>query len=648
MHTSWQIVFQVFTLLASYKANELENQILAIEKTGKQNFTCIGQLIKEIHKEAHIESLFIIEPQQSRDSRLKIIYEMGIPKLILSPGQVVQWQKLFSRNMLTVAVLQEKWQSELWRTLARSLNFIRQTRILMVMAPHLETREKLNANLLKNLENYKMTNVLICFPSNAVGDSLDITYHAVKPYPWYHLQSFTWQGEANHSFYPPHWRNFHNMSIITMPDQSITNSMVFYDGPGKWKLNGLAARLVILFAEHYNASLRYYMPLEDETLHKGMHWAELTTLTAKGLINIPMMFRPDFNGSHWLIMPYPFLVGKWLVTVPCGQRMHIKEVYTLLTTKEVTAIFLLAMLVFSLLHSVMNKVCGGTYLKPINLLLNDKIIPGLLGQAVSLTSTAWFAQKLMYLLLFLFGLNLSTSFTAHLNTMITSLPFHKEIETFEDLNRVNRKILFNTLDTKSLVDTNRLKPMENVLVYTDNNTLYRETRNSLNTSYGYAISSTLWSIYEQQQLYMGQRLFCAPPGLTLYDILPSGIPLEVNSEFKEAIEHFIFQTYTVGLQNQWYSSLFVDLVKYKQIPFSRGAPKPRNRTLNLDDFHWVWMIVLVGLGGSALTFVGEIMLHYFLRKRKWGSNQIRRRKQKVIKTAQQQQQFDNNKEKIIF
>ncbi|XP_075144738.1 uncharacterized protein LOC142219821 [Haematobia irritans] len=593
MKTLLQVVLQLSVFLVMLKL--MENKIIFdMNRMLKASGNFYSDFIKEIDREKNIESLLIIQRNFSIDPRIHEIYGIEIPKIITEPGQTVEYKKKFHSNILSVAIHDGHLDMEIMETLALTLENMRQSRIVMVMV-NIDDKNASQKYTLKTCEKYKMTSVLVHFINSE--KPLSGSYYMIKPYPLYHWQILKWRSVNKATYFPKHWRNLANTSIITMPDNSIYNGFVFHNDLGQWKLNGLAARLVMLFAERYNATLQFYMTIEKE-YKNFIHLSELSTLTFEGLINVPMILRPGFNGSHWLQMSYPAIVGKWMLAIPCPRLMDIAEIYSIITSKVVLISILLSVLVFSMVHSIMEKLCGNK-LNLINLLINDKILPGLLGQSCMVISNSWKAQKIMYMLLFLYGLNLSTSFSATLNTLITSAPQHKEIKTFDDLRSSQVKILFDSLDVKAMECPNPLELIQNNLVYTTNNTFYREHRDSLNTTYGYTLTTPMWTLIRQQQLYMDQEILCTSRDLILYNILLSAIPLERNSPFKEPLDHLIFQIHTAGLTNIWYSSMFLDLLKYEKISLDHKNHGKTYHALDVKDLYWIWMILIIDMFSTS-------------------------------------------------
>lgn len=152
--------------------------------------------------------------------------------------------------------------------------------------------------------------------------------YQLKPYPYYHLEHINLDAfSSNILLFPQHWRNLHKTPLLTMADQSIANSMIFPDTQkGQYKFNGLPARLVVLFAEKFNATLEMALPI---TLGETIHISRLHNPKGEGRLNMPMILYPGFDGKRWLHMSYPIIVGKWMVALPSAQRLKIKEVYKL-------------------------------------------------------------------------------------------------------------------------------------------------------------------------------------------------------------------------------------------------------------------------------------------------------------------------------
>ncbi|XP_073821546.1 uncharacterized protein [Musca autumnalis] len=194
---------------------------------------------------------------------------------------------------------------ELMEIAARSLYYIRQSRVLII-AQNIINKQEFMDTCLNLLQEYPMTNVLLHFIESSQEIPLD--YQQLKPYPKFHWQ-FRSLRETKLVYYPQHWRNLHGVNITTHTDQSIPATVAYKDVQGNWKLNGHVARLVLLFVEHFNGTLRMYKTLNEGEVD---HFTIVADMATKRLIDIAMCLHVISTPGHstWIYASDVYEIGQ--------------------------------------------------------------------------------------------------------------------------------------------------------------------------------------------------------------------------------------------------------------------------------------------------------------------------------------------------
>lgn len=572
------------------------------EKQEVKSLNFYKEWLREIKQQKFYDGLLIVQNSEPQDPRLQNIYTLREPKMIITDRNYLNYKIQFNSEILTIVIMECRFSSSLWQFIANTLNGIRQTRILLIMT-NIRDIGKIQTQVLKESEEYHFTNVLMHFLNKVPTPE----YFQLMPYPKYYfrLQEI---GKSQGEYFPVHWRDMKGKAILTLPDQIIPRSMMYQDRKGRMKFTGFAAKLILLFVEQFNATLK--MPHQPK-INEVIHYSILYNRTKNGELDIPMSVYPVFHGETLKHLSTITEVSKWMIMIPCAPRMKISQVYEVLLTPELFSIIIMFTITFSLVHTLIDKLFYD-HMIWLNLLMSDRVIPGILGQTFALKNSNLISLRMIYILIFVLGVYNSTIFSAHLQTLITSPPFQRPITSFEDLRKSGKKILLTGLDLQLLLGSDAVlqRKLADILEYTDNGTLYTEYRKNFNTTYAYKVTAALWQVFSNVQLYYVEKVFCVTEDMNIWDTLPYGFPLYEHSPYREPLNHIIHKVHAVGLLHAWKFQVFNDLLKLKEITLRDSSRIKTYDDLTEGDLLMVWLILAVGLAGSLMVFLVEILVYY--------------------------------------
>ncbi|XP_046810178.1 uncharacterized protein LOC124420667 [Lucilia cuprina] len=532
---------------------------VSIKETKDLNF--YKDLLTEIGRQQSYDGLLIVQHMQPQDVTLQMIYSLQKPKIIITNLQDFYYKGEYNSDILAVIIMEFLFHQELWQHFVNILAYMRQIRILMILVD-ISNKEELLSEILKECEKSKTTNVIVHFLNSTLSEQPSRSYYFyLWPYPRYHFQAINFT--AAKEYYPTNWRNMKGKSIITLPDQNIPRSSLYKDSKGQLQITGFAYKFVQTFTEYYNAS---YKLLYQPKLGEILHFSTLENMTKHGILDMPMSVAPIDSSRKLLRLSYPIELTKWKIMLPCAKRMKINKVYEELLNAKLFSVVIIFTIAFSLIHTIIEKLFYNQMFW-LNLLMSDKVIPGVLGQSFILRNSYLISLRFVYVLIFVMGLFLSTLISAHLQTLITRPPLHGEINTFEKLRLSGRKILMDILDMKYVDDDDYVVygKMKGTIEYTDNTTMYNHYRGKFNTSYGYTVTSALWSIFDTMQMNYAQKIFCSSEDMNIKGLIPFGMPLENNSQYKEPMDYLVHKMHSGGLLHIWKLHVFNDLIKLKKI-----------------------------------------------------------------------------------
>ncbi|XP_075150346.1 uncharacterized protein LOC142224460 [Haematobia irritans] len=328
-------------------------------------------ILTDIYEERPFETLLLIEYQTSWRTSIwdgLCAEKLGVPKMLMNiNGKQFLYKDHYNKDIFAVVFLNDITEIILMQAVAHILDYIRQSRIL-ILASREVNRKKLQEELLTYLEIYKMTNVLLKF----IDGNEELLM--LEPYASYHWKKLHRKGSL---LYPQHWRNLHKRSILTYTDQTLPRALLFRDPKdGQLRLNGYLPRLLMLFTELFNGTLEMFKPV---IMGDITHYLAINSMVEEDLLDIPMVLD-TIGDERWLNMSDIFEVDKGLLMIPCPKSRSINEVYIMMFEGNLFIFILVCLISLSLLHSLCDYVRGIQW-RFINFIFSDKILPGLLGQS---------------------------------------------------------------------------------------------------------------------------------------------------------------------------------------------------------------------------------------------------------------------------
>uniref|UniRef100_A0A1I8MXQ4 Ionotropic glutamate receptor C-terminal domain-containing protein n=1 Tax=Musca domestica TaxID=7370 RepID=A0A1I8MXQ4_MUSDO len=585
---------KVVVILLAIKAtvNGIPFEKFHLDKDSNGHF--YEEILKEIENEKVIESLLVLQENIAMDVSLRIFHESPIPKVIISKNQNFQFMEKFNTQLLTIFLMAEKFNPELLAMGARILDYQRQTRIFIVARKiaKYQGEEAFKNELLKDLENYKMTSVLLCFEE-------DKRLYVLKAYPKYHWL----EKNLEDKYYPPYWQNLQNKTLITLNGQDPPTGLVYLDNEGRLQMNGYMARLIMLFAERFNASLQLHKSFK---FGKSTAFRDINDFSFRGELDIPMSlaYQADPTYPQNLKTMY-YEIIKPLMMVPCPTQLTYRELFGLLLNEKFLGLLIACYLQLSLIHCCIDYFFDHFW-NPIDFVVNDKIFPGLLGQSFVTRTSSCRILRIIYLLLSLIGIYITVLFGANIKTLFTQPPYHKYIETNEDLKESPTKIFS---DPTYAVDLLAFYNQDSVVV-APNDAEYLKQKSKFNNSYAYIISSTEWeALFSRRQQFYTKKQFCIAYKINLQDFLLYSMVLPKNSPYREPLNEHIMRVQELGFMEAWQSSTFVDMLRLGNISLFGGYDIVGDKKiLSADDLFWIWMIIVVGAVMGILAFGCELYL----------------------------------------
>ncbi|XP_075158084.1 uncharacterized protein LOC142231357 [Haematobia irritans] len=554
-------------------------------------------ILKEIDMERSITTLLILDQNETQSLRLKeVFYGSSWPKVIVkNKNYSFVFKENFNMEILTLIIMEKNMDIEAIETCSEILHMRRQSRIWTI-AVNINDTEKFKEDLKPHVQHYKTTNMILSFFYDYIENN--ITYYSLKPYPQYHwiLKNHKLNGNI---YYPQYWRNMLGAPLFSFTGQDPPGALVFMDEDGKLKFNGYVARMVLLFAEIFNATLQMYRPLK---LGELLSYDDINILVNEELLDIPMALSVELTYKDVEKNSVYFDVIRPSIALPCPLRLTIREVFGLLLNRDFFGCVLVCALTLSILHSLIDYYFDDIF-DPVKFFINDHTLPGILGQSFTTRNSPWRGLKIVYLLVSFAGLNIGTQFAANVSTLFSEQPYHKDIKTLKDFGKSSHNLLILEAHAK---ETRSNHPhMVNSITATLNGTDIINHIRVFNTSYGYAVTPPTWILFSGRQQFYSHKIFCQLNDPTFGRLLFHSVALYPQSPYREALNYLILRIHELGLIQAWHSSTFQDMVKLKLISLRDGNPMLDRRILAAEDFFWIWMVIIIGLSLAMIVFVIE-------------------------------------------
>ncbi|XP_037941263.1 uncharacterized protein LOC119674208 [Teleopsis dalmanni] len=559
--------------------------------------------VRLIYTESKFENILILrhKPDDCFLENLQNILEQ--PKWLFSTNNTFNLKQKFNSEILAFVCLQKKFDVLQLNPLTKILNHIRHSRLIFLGKDFAQSQELCDP--LKNFcEKHQFTNVIILF-ENLMKEQ---HFYRLTPYPVYKTVRATINNTKE--IFPKFWLNFHGKVLLTLPDQVEPRSFMYMSHNGQQKLSGYIAKLIQLFAKRYNATLQFLSPVK---IGKIIHPPFMKNYTQNRSLDLPINLGGVLKFDHYHEMSYPVELSSWLIMVPTTGSLITADVYRIIMENTLIIAFVFTIFIFSVLFTIIDsdltsRTGRQIKIRLINLILNDKVVPGVLGQSYIFHTQPKLAQRFLYISIFIMGLTLNTLYTAHLKTLITSHPSLPQIMTFDDLRKMGVNILVDETEIKEVYKSKAstiLDKIHDLMIMTDTLTFHNRRRN-LTTSYAYTVSAPLWAVFEQQQLFFAHKIFYAPKSMVLSDMYYMCVPLQKNSVLKQSLDSYVHRINAAGLLRYWYVSTFRDMLVANKISLTDRTKVETFHSLSAWDLKWIWIFITCSYVLSIVIFFMEL------------------------------------------
>ncbi|XP_030376294.1 uncharacterized protein LOC115625395 [Scaptodrosophila lebanonensis] len=553
---------------------------------GNESTDILDAFNAHLQVSARVETVFYYNPVQLPCWSVELLQRQALHAAILVWNTVNSINLRFSqsRNMLVLACLPEEptEAKSLLDLLARHLYHMRQVKVLVELSSPDGTcgggSEEYIGSLLKQCFQLSMLNVaLMC--GNFIKTLLYYTYEA---YPVFEVQVQGFKPfEEGPLMYPDKQVNMHHHPIYSMPDQAEPYTIV-YDENGRSRVIGLIWYILEEFAQYHNATLRWF---ETPISGKLPNQVLLGDLVDNG--SLDMSASATFMGwGRYYGLTYPMTISSWCIMLPLERHVSVCE--ALVKAFQLESY----MMLLGLYALYVGLPVIVTYLCP--------------NRSWALDNVAISFYRLIALCL---GIQLVAFYEARVQSFLIH-PLRKNlIATLSDLENSQVRIWGVRSEFYLYEDELRIK-FARVFRLTDQGLELVRMRNTLNTSYGYTITSNKWPLYDALQRGFHRPIFRYLRSICVQSLCLFSMLIQENSVYYHKLNHFISKLRQAGFISYWIENSFYDMVRGGKMRRQDLSEVHVVVPLTPEDIAPVLGVYAMGLLLSMCTFLLENAAYY--------------------------------------
>ncbi|XP_055854425.1 uncharacterized protein LOC129918101 [Episyrphus balteatus] len=558
--------------------------------------------IEHINKVQKFESVFLLKSSQKPyfdDEFIRnITTSVDIPVILSTETSSFYLREFFNDNILTI--VQFEGNDLLLQRLAEYLQHLRFCKTIFTLGSSSRNDLELG-RVFNSCWKNRMINVLAVFQDFSTSSAF-FSYNNIANFT---IEEFIWKKKKNSNVFPNRMRNLQGTFLPVVFGGAEPATIISENSSGDTIVGGYLGDFFKSFAKKHNARLNTSSAktsVSSFNIHKRI---------LNGTVEISggsmILLQDSFK---WF--SYPYIVCDWGVMLPIEQSIPIYKVFAFVFHWEAFVLTIIVLISLSSSLAIAAKFTGSSR----NLVLRDlffNIDPfrGMLGQSISEEPRAPLSLKILYTLIFLFGIMIVTSYDAFLQSFMTEPPRGKMIKSFDDLKKSGLKIYADQGDIDELLNKIRpdfMKKYSNLFQGETNFSIFTSFRDTLNTKNAFTVIQPKWNFYENQQNFFGQQLFRWSKELTLLKNILSPISINENSIYRKILNLYVLETQSSGLMEQWQKRSFYELVELGRIKKLDVEYKAKFKQMKVEDLKWIWIMIGLAFGVALMCLVGEICI----------------------------------------
>ncbi|KAH8401276.1 hypothetical protein KR009_004383 [Drosophila setifemur] len=485
---------------------------------------------------------------------------------------------------------------------AQSLRGIRWLKTIFILFPNLSSRD-FDSSLesfaqftaeIKTLYEWVWSKQFI----NTVLVTIKDNVFLLEPYPLLSVVNKTdsWKAEDFFEKYSKDMKGY----VVRTP--------VLYDLPRVFKsdrptnsyeknfIHGTSGNLFLGFLEFVNATL------EDTSVNMTTDYLNITNLLdliSQGVYETLIHSFTEITTKYVVSYSYPIGINDCCVMVPF-QNQSPADLYM---REALQGNVWILIILFTIYIALAIWLCSPLRPRDFSAAFLQSICTLTYSAPTFIIRTPTLRMRYLYVVLAIMGIVTSNLYISRMTSYFTTAPSPRQVNTVEDVAEANLRILMLAVEQERMAKSPQQYPpsyMRQVDVVDKHMMdLHRE---SLNTSFGYTVSSDRWRFLDMQQLHLRKPIFrltdiCEGPFYHVY-------PMHLDSHLRSPMTQYIMIAQQAGLMNHWKREAFWEAIHLHRIQVHLIDDEPM--ALSLSFFAGMLRTWTVGLIMSGLAFAAEM------------------------------------------
>ncbi|KAH8232889.1 hypothetical protein KR026_001542 [Drosophila bipectinata] len=551
----------------------------------------LSSILNSIKLELSFRTLLVVQSSDEHGSCWpQNELDQNIAYLRFNNNQSIYLKGHINRELLALVCLDSLRKNEIMNALLENLQDMRGTPVLFMV--HMDTNI---SRLFEECRSSQMLNVLALNEQN-----LEVIY-SYKAFPKFKV--VRQRTALVNRYYESQEKNLQGHPIATIPYNLLPRCVIYKDKEGRNQMSGYLTHFYMNFARALNGTLwvRWDLVPEDGTPTHNATWK----LLADGLVDFPLVLTT--------LTPEPFYpsyvseITSWFLMVPVEPDMPPSSLYFNLKGWRyfLGLMVILAMLLVNAHHIESGQ---GYFTLHCGHIFGDHVLRAMLSQSFVMPSSLSHSRTILYSLLMLAGLIVTTFYSTNLATLLVDPPPAFKILSYNDLRLTNGKIFISQQELPTLnesIGQHALETNLNVFEITPSTVEFLTKRNELNTSYGYPVTNTLWPLLQLKQIKLHRPLFRKSNEISFKQFMPVTMPMARNSIYRDVFNRYLSHTLESGLYDLWFRRSYSELIAIGKLNYSSDISDELYHDLVWEDLLYVWIAYIGGTLLSLLVFLLE-------------------------------------------